>query len=163
MLKWALILLTVFCSSCGDILCARGMSQGGELTDFGRAGLMRIVRYIITRRMVILGGISYAAAFFSLLCLLKVAQLSVAIPATALSFVIDTIGAHFFLGEHVPWRRWAGVICVTAGVILAVKSGPAAAPTLALQDQAQPHAVQPVSAQPRPVPSPRPLSAKPAA
>lgn len=127
MLKWALILFTVFASSGGDILCARGMASGGELNDFGPTGLGRAVRYIVTRRMVILGGLCYALAFFSLLGLLSVAQLSVAVPATALSFVVDTIGARYVLREHIPWKRWAGVACVTAGVILTVKSGPALA------------------------------------
>ncbi len=38
MMQWSLILLTVFSSSAGDILCARGMSQGGELSDLARRG-----------------------------------------------------------------------------------------------------------------------------
>jgi drug/metabolite transporter (DMT)-like permease len=123
MTQWGLILLTVFCSSAGDILCARGMSQGGELSDFGPSGLVRAIRYIITRRLVILGGLCYATSFFSLLTLLSIAPLSIAVPATALGFVVDTIGARFLLRERVPWKRWAGVLCVTAGVILTVKSG----------------------------------------
>ncbi|MGB6130638.1 MAG: EamA family transporter [Acidobacteriaceae bacterium] len=125
MLTWVLILSTVFSSSGGDILCARGMSSGRELNDFRPSGLGRAIRYIVTRRMVILGGLCYAVAFFSLLGLLSVAQLSVAVPATALSFVVDTIGARYVLREHIPWKRWAGVACVTAGVILTVRSGPA--------------------------------------
>jgi drug/metabolite transporter (DMT)-like permease len=120
MLKWALILSTVFLGSAGDIFCARGMSQGGEL-DFGPSGILRVVRYIVTRRMVIVGGLCYAISFFSLLGLLSVAKLSVAVPATALSFVIDTLGARFILHEHIPWKRWIGVACVTAGVILVVQ------------------------------------------
>ncbi len=122
MLKWGLILLTVFASSSGDILCATGMSQGGELTYCGPSGVARALRYIITRRLVILGVLCYATAFFSWLGLLSVAQLSVAVPATALSFVVDTLGARFILREHVPWKRWIGVLCVSAGVVLAVKS-----------------------------------------
>ena len=128
MMQWGLILLTVCCSSSGDILCARGMSKGGELNDFGPSGMVRAIRYIVTRRLVILGGICYATAFFSLLTLLSVAPLSIAVPATALGFVVDTIGARLVLRERVPWKRWAGVLCVTAGVILTVRSG--AAPTL---------------------------------
>jgi len=125
MIQWGLILLTVCSSSAGDILCARGMSQGGELSDFGPSGIVRAIRYIVTRRLVILGGLCYATAFFSLLTLLSVAPLSIAVPATALGFVVDTIGARFLLRERIPWKRWAGVLCVTAGVILTVKSGAA--------------------------------------
>ncbi len=124
MMKWALILLTVCSSSCGDILCAKSMSMGGELEYSGPSAMVRAVRYIITRRMVILGVLCYAAAFFSLLSLLSIAQLSLAVPATALSFVVDTLGARFILREHIPWKRWVGVLCVTMGVVLAVKATP---------------------------------------
>lgn len=128
MLKWALIFCTVFASSGGDILCAKGMSEGRELHDFRPTGLLRTVEYIVTRRLVILGYVCYAVAFISLMGLLSVAPLTVAIPATAFSFVIDTLGASFILHEHVHWKRWLGVICVTAGVILAVRSEPPAKP-----------------------------------
>lgn len=124
MLKWTLILFNVVSGSCGDILCARGMSDGGQLSHFGPSGIANLIRYIVTRRMIVLGGISYALSFFSLLWLLSVAELSLAVPATALSFVVDTLGARFLLREHVPWKRWAGVLCVTAGVVLTVRSGP---------------------------------------
>lgn len=123
-MKWGLILLTVLASSAGDILCAKGMSQAGAMPHFGPWGLLAAIRYILRRRLVIVGGALYVTAFLSLLGLLSVAQLSAAVPATALSFVVDTLGARFILHEHVPWKRWAGVLCVTAGVILAVKSGP---------------------------------------
>ncbi len=125
MMEWAYILLTVFSSSCGDILCASGMSEGGELRDLEPGGMRKILREIVTRRRVILGWLCYALSFFSLMGLLSVAALSVAVPATALSFVLDTIGARFILREHVPWKRWAGVLCVTAGVVMVVQPAPA--------------------------------------
>ncbi len=124
MLKWVLIVCTVFASSTGDILCAKGMSEGRELNHYRATHILRAVEYIVTRRLVILGYVAYAAAFFSLMALLSVAKLSVAVPATALSFVIDTLGARFILHEHIPWKRWAGVICVSIGVIMAVRPSP---------------------------------------
>lgn len=127
-MEWPLILIVVFASSAGDVLCAKGMSEGGEL-EVRLSKLGSILCYIITRRMVILGGLCYAVAFFSLLALLSIAPLSIAVPATALSFVLDTIGARFLLHEHVPWKRWVGVMCVTVGVILTVRSGGGAPPT----------------------------------
>lgn len=164
MLKWGWILFTVGVSSCGDLLCARGMSEAGELKDFGPAGISRAIRIIITRRRVILGGVCYAVAFFALLGLLRVARVSVAVPATALGFVTDTLGARFLLKEHVHWKRWAGVLCVTAGVLLTVRSGPVApirtAPVPAVLQLGPPApAVEPLSptrispATTRPVPS----------
>lgn len=140
-MKWLLILFTVVASSCGDILCAKGMSKEGELKYRGASGTARTLGFIITRRLVILGILCDAVGFFSLLGLLTVAQLSIAVPATALGFVLDTIGARVFLHEHVHWKRWIGVTFVAAGVLLAVgKDGHAkvAGP------KATPAAVQPV-------------------
>lgn len=117
---WLLILSTVLAGSCGDVLCAKGMASGGELTDFRPSAFGRIARHIITRRLVILGVVCNAIGFFSLISLLSVAQLSVAVPATALGFVLDTIGARIFLHEHVHWQRWLGVLFVATGVLLAV-------------------------------------------
>lgn len=64
MLKWVLIVFTVFASSAGDILCAKGMSEGRELSDFRPTGILHAVEYIVTRKLVILGYICYAIAFF---------------------------------------------------------------------------------------------------
>ncbi|HEX4155434.1 MAG TPA: EamA family transporter [Acidobacteriaceae bacterium] len=122
MFTWLLILLTVVAGSCGDLFCAKGMASGGELTGFRPSHIGRLLRSIITRRMVILGAACDALSFFSLLGLLSRAQLSIAVPATAFSFVVDTLGAHFFLREHIPWKRWLGVLCVAAGVLLTVES-----------------------------------------
>lgn len=130
MLKWVLIVCTVFASSAGDILCAKGMSEGNEISDFHLTGIWHAVEYIVTRKLVIIGYLCYALAFFSLMGLLSVAQLTVAIPATAFSFVIDTLGARFILHERIPWKRWIGVLCVSAGVVLAVKPSPSAPPPL---------------------------------
>lgn len=105
MLKWLLIVSTVFASSTGDILCAKGMSEAGDLDPVQPSGILYIFRYIVTRRLVILGYLCYATAFISLMALLSVAPLTVAVPATALSFVIDTLGARFILHEHIPWKR----------------------------------------------------------
>lgn len=125
MLKWALIVSTVFASSAGDILCAKGMSEGRELNISRPTGLLRALEYIFTQRLVILGYLCYALAFISLIGLLSVAQLTVAVPATAFSFVVDTLGARFILHERIRWKRWMGVICVTVGVVLAVRRLPA--------------------------------------
>jgi multidrug transporter EmrE-like cation transporter len=149
-MKWLLILITVFASSCGDLLCASGMSEGAEIQDLRPSGIVRAIRFIVTRRKVILGGLCYASAFLSLLGLLSIAPLSVAVPATALGFVIDTVGARFILHEHIPWKRWVGVLCVTAGVILTVGlPGASTGPAGSRGPAVQAHEHQPRYDQPR--------------
>lgn len=123
MVIWLLILATVILGSAGDVFCAKGMAEGGEVSQFGPSGVAFIVRSIITRRWVILGITCDALSFFTLLALLSMSKLSIAVPATALSFVVDTLGARFFLKEEVHWKRWLGVLLVTAGVLLTVRGG----------------------------------------
>ena len=125
MTKWLLILITVVAGSLGDILCAKGMSEAGEhLDELRLSWLIHTIRYIFSHRLVIFGAICDAIAFLALLGLLSVAQLSYAVPATALGFIVDTLGARFFLGEHVHWKRWLGVVFVALGVLLTVQSEP---------------------------------------
>ena len=144
-MKWVLIVLSVFSSSAGDVLCASGMSEPANTAGSSKSLLIRSLRFIVTRRKVILGLLCYASAFFSLLALLSIAPLSVAVPATALSFVMDTIGARFILHERVPIRRWIGVACVCTGVILAVQPAPLARPAAASAASVQADKNQPDS------------------
>ncbi len=59
-----------------------------------------------------------AVAFFALMALLSVASLSFAIPATAASYLVETVLARYILKEHIEWRRWAGASLVAFGVAL---------------------------------------------
>lgn len=144
-MKWLFIALTVMASSAGDVLCAAGMSEGAEVADLHPRAILRLLRFIVTRRRIILGGLCYAVAFFALLGLLSSTKLSIAIPATALSFVLDTIAARFILHEHVPWKRWAGVVLVCIGVFLTVRpastgsAGTPMPPMQSHQDQPRHH------------------------
>ena len=59
-----------------------------------------------------------ATAFFALLGMLAVANVSFVFPATALSYAVGTLGGKFFLGERVTPQRWVGVLFVCIGVAL---------------------------------------------
>jgi len=59
-----------------------------------------------------------AVSFFAFMALLSVSDLSFAVPATAATYVIETILAKFLLKEHVGMCRWAGASLVAGGVAL---------------------------------------------
>jgi uncharacterized membrane protein len=59
-----------------------------------------------------------AASFFLFMVLLSMADLSFAVPATAASYVVETLLAKWMLKEQVDSRRWAGSVLVTCGVAL---------------------------------------------
>lgn len=117
-MKWMWVFITVLASTVGDLISAKGMVQHGEIQDMGPRGLANIVRYMATHKLVVGGIASNAISFGAFLGLLSMSNLSFAVPVTALSYVIKTFLAHIYLGERVRWRRWAGVVLVTIGVIL---------------------------------------------
>lgn len=117
-MKWVWVMVTVIGSTFGDLLSARGMTEHGEIVDLGPNGLARTVQYMATHPMILGGIICNAVSFGGFLALLSTSELSFAVPATALSYLLKTALAHTLLGERVSWRRWAGAVLVAIGVAL---------------------------------------------
>ena len=59
-----------------------------------------------------------AVSFFAFMTLLSVADLSFAVPATAASYVLETVLARYVLKERISGKRWAGALLVACGVAL---------------------------------------------
>ncbi len=117
-MKWALVAVIAISGTIGDVLCARGMSMHGEADDFHLAGIARILRYIVTHKLVLGGIAGDAMAFFSFLALLSFTELNFAVPATAASYIFKTAMARWYLHERVTWGRWAGAVLVAIGIVL---------------------------------------------
>src|SRR5581483_11371712 len=98
-MNWLFVILTVVGTTIGDIFSAKGMALGGEIRDFGPSGIARIFRYIVTERYVIIGVVANALSFGSFLALLSVAQLSFAVPATSLAYILKVAIAKWYLNE----------------------------------------------------------------
>jgi drug/metabolite transporter (DMT)-like permease len=68
---------------------------------------------------MVLGGIAaLAIGFFAIKSLLSISTESFAIPATASSYLVETLLAKYILKEDVRWRRWAASGLVVVGVVL---------------------------------------------
>ena len=65
-----------------------------------------------------IGMALHVAAFGSFLALLSWADVSVVVPASALSYITGVAGAKLFLRERVTVIRWAGVLLISSGVVL---------------------------------------------
>lgn len=100
MSAWLLVAAVVISTVCADLLQSHGMRRGGA------------------RWKVPLSFVFMASSFFAFTQLLKVAELSFAVPATAASFVVETLLARLILKENVDGRRWAGAVLVAAGVAI---------------------------------------------
>jgi drug/metabolite transporter (DMT)-like permease len=111
MTNWLLVGTIVASTAAADVLQSLEMKRHGEAT-VGRTVA------ILARPKLILSIIFMAVSFFAFMVLLSVADLSFAVPATAASFVVETLLAKYFLREHVDGRRLAGALLVAFGVAL---------------------------------------------
>lgn len=117
-MKWILVAVIVACNATGDLLNSFGMRHQPPVNDFHPSALRRLLRSLIHNRHVIGGLVAMAVAFFALISLLSIADLSFAVPATAASYLLETILAEVILKEEVHWQRWLGAVMVAAGVAL---------------------------------------------
>jgi drug/metabolite transporter (DMT)-like permease len=120
---WATILTVAATAVAGDVLTAGAMRRIGDL-DLIRAqsGLGGAIRAVVSSPMFLLGVLSMAISFFSLLFTLSNVAVSLAAPASAsLTFLGNAFAAKLFLKENVDRRRWFAALFVCAGVFLLSK------------------------------------------
>jgi drug/metabolite transporter (DMT)-like permease len=112
LIAWLLVAAIVAATAGADLLQTLEMKRHPDASVSSTAAA-------VLRRPLLLGAVAcMAVSFFSLLALLRVADLSFAVPATAASFVLETLLASCVLREHVDARRWLGAVLVAAGVAL---------------------------------------------
>src|SRR5690242_20252314 len=117
-MKWAWIAMIVGATTVGEVLQAMGMRRHGEIHDFRPGAIGRAMALLARNRFVIGGVIAMAVSFFAYMGLLTIADLSFAVPATAITYVLETVLAKYVLKEHVNGLRWAGASLVICGVAL---------------------------------------------
>jgi len=120
---WATIITVAATAVAGDVLTAGAMRNIGDLDIIrAKSGLGGAIRAVISSPMFLLGVLSMAASFFSLLFTLSNVELSLAAPASAsLTFLGNAFAAKLFLKENVNPRRWMAALFVCAGVFLLSK------------------------------------------
>ena len=99
-MKWLLLALVVLSTVVADLFQSHAMRQGGK------------------KWKLPLAVAAMAVSFFSFTELLKVADLSFAVPASAASLSLEVLLARLILKEMVNGQRWAGAALVAFGVIL---------------------------------------------
>jgi uncharacterized membrane protein len=118
-MREALLLFLVVVSGTGGEICVtRAMKHVGEVTDFRPLALVRVILRALKVTWMWIGIAMMALAFFSLLAVLSIENVSFVVPVTALNYAAGALGGKFFLGERVTPRRWAGVLLVCIGVTL---------------------------------------------
>ena len=117
-MRWLWIAVIVAATTAGEVLQALAMRRHGEIHDFRPSAIGRAMAVLARNRFVIGSVVAMAVSFFAYLGLLAIADLSFAVPATAVTYVLETVLARYLLKEHVNWLRWAGASLVICGVAL---------------------------------------------
>jgi len=117
-LKAVYFFMIVVAGTGGELCVSRAMKQTGEVKDFRPRAIIRVIFRALRNRWMWLGVGMMTLAFFSLLAILAIENVSFVVPVTALSHVAGALGGVFFLREHVSSRRWVGIALVCIGVTL---------------------------------------------
>jgi drug/metabolite transporter (DMT)-like permease len=110
---WILLTITVVATTLSDLLQSYEMKRAGA-QSVGARGMARLLRMIVERRYLLLSIVCLAFSFF----VLQSAPLSFAVPASAASFILETVLAKLLLKERIGARRAAGTLLVLCGVAL---------------------------------------------
>jgi drug/metabolite transporter (DMT)-like permease len=117
-MKWLLVAIVVAATTAGEVLQAIGMRRHGEIHDFRPGALGRVASALAQSWHITAAIGAMAVSFFAFMSLISIADLSFAVPATAGSYILETILAKYLLREHIGWKRWAGTVLVACGVVL---------------------------------------------
>ena len=116
-MTWLLVTIVVLATALSDILQSYEMKRAGA-QSVGARGLARLLRMIVERRYLLLSILCLAFSFFAFMALVQSAPLSFAVPASAASFILETVLAKLLLHERIGGRRAAGTLLVLGGVVL---------------------------------------------
>lgn len=115
-----LIALSITTGVAGQTVIKMGVSQPGASDSAN--GLLSLITLIVKSPLVLLGLALYGVGAIAWIAALTRLDLSVAYPFLALNFVLITLVSRVFLGETVPWLRWAGILVICAGILLVARS-----------------------------------------
>jgi drug/metabolite transporter (DMT)-like permease len=108
--------ILVIAGTFGDLLLTRTMKSVGEVKSVHPRRVMREVMSAFRLPSMWAALALQALAFFSFLALLSWADVSLVVPASALSYAVGAIGAKYFLRETLSPIRWVGVLLISCGV-----------------------------------------------
>ena len=120
MLRFVCFFLIVVAGTSGELCISRAMKEAGEVHDFRPGALLQVAGRVMRIKWIWFGLALMTVAFFALLGILSVENVSFVVPVTALSYVAGGVGGTMFLGERLNRARWAGILLVCAGVALVI-------------------------------------------
>jgi drug/metabolite transporter (DMT)-like permease len=120
MMRTVLVLaIFIAAGSAGELAMTYGMKRVGEPERLRPRQVLTFLWRAVRTGWFWVGVPLMALNFYLLMVLLSWEPISLIIPASALSYVVGTLGAKYVLREDVNALRWAGVFLVCVGVAIA--------------------------------------------
>ena len=113
-----LLFVVIVAGTGGELCVTRAMKQIGEVVDFRPRALLAFMIRAMKVAWMWMGIALMTVAFFALLSMLTIENVSFVVPVTALSYAAGAIGAVLFLRERISLQRWVGVFIVCVGVTI---------------------------------------------
>jgi len=112
----ATLAIFVLSGSAGELAVTYGMKKAGAPDHLRIHQVISFLGRAFRNGWFWVGVPLMALSFYLLMVLLSWEPISLVIPASALSYVVGTLGAKYILKEDVNGLRWAGVLLVCVGV-----------------------------------------------
>lgn len=93
-------------------------SAARRLPSFEELGLSGLAGRLFTTPLILAAFLSFFVSAVLWILAIRKANLSVAYPATALSYVIIFVGSNLLFQEVITWRHWAGAGLILSGILL---------------------------------------------
>ena len=123
MLKTILIvLMQVVVMTAGDLLLSKGMKQVGDIAVLSPTLFFMKMSLTIRNVWILTGVACLAISLLLWLAALSRAPLSLAVPMTAMAYILNAFAAKYVLLETVSSLRWTATGVIAMGVLLLIKS-----------------------------------------
>jgi drug/metabolite transporter (DMT)-like permease len=112
----AVLIPAVIAQAAGNIFLSMRMKEVGS------SSLFDLLPRAVESPMLWLGTVLLIVSFILFASALSWADLSFVIPAVSIEVAVNVILANYFLHEVISLTRWAGVLFISLGVILVMRS-----------------------------------------
>jgi uncharacterized membrane protein len=122
MFALSLVMVSIVLAAFGQIAMKSGMSQFGEINDFGGLFNLNTLFDIFTNFYVLSGLLLYVVSLILWLGALSTLEVSYIYPLISLGYVITAILAFIFLKENITLIRWLGIALIVTGCFMIVRT-----------------------------------------
>ena len=117
-----IILIQTVVMTAGDLLLAKGMKQVGDIAVLSPAVFLMKMSLTLRNLWILTGVACLAISLLLWLAVLSRAPLSLAVPMTAVAYVLNALAAKYILLETISGMRWTATGVIALGVLLLIRS-----------------------------------------